>query len=158
MLHDSETVDHTEDLSVTTAPAVDDGYEAFLDDVERNRQAELDAEMDEMFAAAEADGVDPAPWHDLSGRRYNQIVAMMPERTGWAPCIGYTAGAELPFSAELHRGTPDGPDVIRLASFSTAENALTCAVLHLVNMVLADKFGDAAAKDVIRRQIAYAKR
>lgn len=161
MLHVSPIVDNDDTsapFTTTGTPDRDLAYEAWLDDVERNRQAELDDEYAAMLAAGEADGCDAAAFHDLTPERYASIIAMMPTDTGWTPVIGYDAGAECPFTSELRRGTAAGPDVVRLPRFYTAENALTAAVLHLINMKLAWEHGDDEAKDCMRRQIEYANR
>jgi hypothetical protein len=161
MLHDStETIDNVSDLDVRVSAAYEDPtVQEFLDDVYRNEAALTDRDFEQMQEAAELDGIDAAPFHDLTGRRWAEIIRMMPTGTGWGPEVAYDANADLPFRAQLRRGTPNGPDMIRLGRFSTAENALTCAVLFLLNMVLVDKgHGDDATRAAIVAQIEYAKR
>jgi hypothetical protein len=155
-----EVVDTVSDATVTTTAAVDAGYEEFLDDVERCRQAELDAEMDEMYRVAAADGVEHGPlFHDLTPARHAELMAMFPTGRGWIPVIGYAADADRPFTSELRRGTPNGPDVVRLANYSTAELALRAAVMFAINMVLIDLgHGDDQARETVRSMIEYAAR
>lgn len=156
---ETEVVDTVTDCEVLTVPARDEAYEGWLDDVERNRQAELDAEQAAMLAAGEADGCDAAPFHDLTAERYAELMAAYPESTGgWSPCIAYTAGAARPFAAQLRRGTPDGPDVAHAGEYLTAECALVVAVAFAWDMVFAHTHGTEEHKAAIRAKITYAKR
>jgi hypothetical protein len=164
-MFDSESVvDNVSDLSVTVAGCYEDP--TVVDALREMYECEAEiteADVEDMHRAAEEaaadDGLDAAPFHDLSPARYAAIIRMMPAGTGWNPETTYDANDDLPFRAQLRRGTPNGPDMIRLGRFSTAENALTCAVLFLLNMVLIDKgHGDDATRAAIVAQIEYAKR
>jgi hypothetical protein len=150
------TINTVTDTEVTTAPLADRdlGYEEWCDDIRRNEEAELEAMEQRVDAEIEA-----SPFGDMSRERYDSIMAMMPAAAAeWGPTIGYNANAEKPFTSELRRGTPNGPDVIRLGSFFTTENALTAAVLFAIRMVLARDHGDDAARESIKSQIAYARK
>jgi hypothetical protein len=160
MLDQTEVIDNVSDLSVTVAGCYEDPTVADALREMYECEAEItEADVEDMHRAAEADGLDAAPFHDLSPARYAAIIAMMPAGTGWNPETTYDANDDLPFRAQLRRGTPNGPDMIRLGRFSTAENAMTCAVLFLLNMVLIDKgHGDDATRAAIVAQIEYARR
>jgi hypothetical protein len=151
MLDQTEVVDNVSDLSVTPSAFAepDAAYEEWVTDCDRAHEAERELD-DAMLAAAEADGVDAAGFADLTPERYAAIIAMMPDNTGWSPLVRHDAAAEQPYVGELRRGTPNGPDVVNVGRFYEAENALTAAVLFLINMKLVD-LGH-------RRQIAYAAR
>jgi hypothetical protein len=129
-----------------------------LEDAYRCESEVTEAELIEMERQANAE-IEASPFGDMSRERYDSIMAMMPAAAAeWGPTIGYNANAEKPFTSELRRGTPAGPDVIRLGSFFTTENALTAAVLFAIRMVLARDHGDDAARESIKSQIAYARK
>lgn len=158
MLQDSETVrDTTSDLDVTVTAAYEDPtVQEFLDDVYRNEAALTDQDLEQMHAAAAADGLDAAPFHDLTPERHAELMKNFPVGRGWMPVIGYDASAAKPFTAELRRGTPNGPDIAKLGSYLSAECALFIATCFGHDMAIADAFGDEDAKAKIRAKIAYA--
>lgn len=161
MLDQTEVIDNVSDLSVTVAGCYEDPTVAdALAEMYRNEEALNDSDFAAMEAAAEADGIEHGPFfHDLTPAKHAELIAMFPFGRGWMPQIGYDANAETPFTAELRRGTPNGPDVIRLANYSTAENALRACVTFAINMVLIDSgHGDEQARETIRSMIEYAKR
>jgi hypothetical protein len=160
-----EICDNVSDLSVTVAGCYEDPTVAdALAEMYRNEEAVSEAEVEQMhramLEAAEADGIEHGPFfHDLTPAKHAELIAMFPFARGWTPVIGYDANAATPFTSELRRGTPNGPDIVRLANYSTAENALRAAVTFAINMVLVDMgHGDEQARETIRSMIAYAKR
>jgi hypothetical protein len=126
-----------------------------LEDAYRCESEVTEAELIEMERQANAE-IEASPFGDLSAERYEQLMAMFPKNIGWMPCIRYVAGDEKPFSAELRRGTPVGPDIARLGQFFTCEHAMTRCVLFAINMTLAHDHCDEEAKALIIGHITYA--
>lgn len=158
-MSDIVEVDNGSDLEVAVTAAYEDPTVAdALEEMYRAEREITDADLEQMHAAAEADGIDPAPWHDLTGARYNELMSAYPEGTGWSPQITYDANADKPFVAELTRGTPNGPDVAHAGRFLTAECALMVAVAFAWDMVFAHRNGTDEQKAAIRAKITYAKR
>jgi hypothetical protein len=152
MLHDSS--DSVTVFESTGTADRDLAYEAWVDDVARNNAAAEEAELDLLAAQAEREAA--AGFHDLTAEKYADLMQHFPFGYGWAAVIGYNAGAAKPFTAELRRGTPAGPDVARVGAFSCAESALRNAIMFALEMLIAQTSGTEADKAAVRARIVYA--
>jgi hypothetical protein len=133
VLHDSDMIDNVSDLSVTTGTVEElPGYGEWIDDCDRAHEAERELE-DAMLAAAEADGViDFGPF---DREAWEETMNRFPEGTGLFPQIAKTGHAEFPWSAELRRPTPSGPDIVPCLTWRTQKEAWTACVSRALAMV-----------------------
>jgi hypothetical protein len=149
-----DTVSDT-DLHVLTVADDDASVAEFLADVYRNERAIEEADLLAMEQQM-AEEIAASPFHDLTPERHAELMEGFPVGRGWMPVIGYDANAPKPFTAELRRATPAGPDIAHLGSYLTAECAMLVATCFGRDMIHADEWGSDEWKASIRAKITYA--
>jgi hypothetical protein len=141
MSDQTEVVDTVQDFEVTSTTYAerDEAYEAWVDDCARAAEAEAqaDADLAAMHAAAEADGVD-IDFGPLDRAAWEETMSRFPENSGLTPVI-YRAklGDDDFWFAELRRPGKNGApyQVSHCLFWPTQKEAWAACVSRALTMV-----------------------